>query len=834
MAIGNTTSTGMFSILGRYWRIGVILIATVVAASLAFLYSVNPLRPIPEGTLRIGFEQNPPLQFHTADGLAGVGVEAVSEAAKRSGLRVQWVETGVSSEESFRKGLVDLWPVMADLQERRRFVHFTRPWLHSGHALLLPSGSPIPGREFAGRIGLFRLPLHVAMAHRRFPLAQLVQFPLATEVLSEVCKGTVAAGFLEFRTALSTLQAKPAECAAITIRTQILPDLTNQLAIASTFEAAGAADKIRNEIGSMFGDGSMALIMAKYSYYGLVDTWAAYDSLESVQRERRLTLGISALVILLAVIIWRYFSARQRRRTEMALRESEERFRNMADSAPVLIWLSGPDKVLTFFNKTWLDFVGRKVEQELNNGWVQGVHPDDVDQCFASYCAAFDAHERFHIECRLRRADGEYRWMLCSGVPRYAADGSFAGYIGTDIDITDLRRAQEEAVARQKLESLGVLAGGVAHDFNNLLGSILMTTELILSQLPVDSPVCGDVEAISTVATRAAEIVTQMMAYAGKESLEFEPVDVSQLVAEMLQLLKISITKCAVLRVSLPERLPAISANAAQLRQVVMNLITNASEAIGENGGVITVSTSTVRFDGGPSAGNISELPSGDYLRVEVSDTGCGMTEEVRGKMFDPFFTTKSPGRGLGLSAVQGIIRTHGGTINVVSAPGHGSCFEILMPCNSEAARKRRDVALCGEADGQSSHWCVLVIEDEDALRVTVSKMLRKNGLTVFEAANGKDGTELFRGSGPSIDAVLLDMTLPEMSGPEVLRALRHIRPDVKVIITSAYSQSYVETAIAGQLPYRYIRKPYRLDELLGLLRNICSDDKRVATQASE
>jgi len=168
----------------------------------------------------------------------------------------------------------------------------------------------------------------------------------------------------------------------------------------------------------------------------------------------------------------------ERRQAGAALRESEERFRNMADSAPVLIWLTGPDKVLSFFNKTWLDFVGRTLEQELNNGWVQNVHPDDVDQCFGSYSAAFDARQRFHIECRLRRADGEYRWMLCSGIPRYAADGSFAGYVGTDIDITDLRRAQEAALSRQKLESLGVLAGGIAHDFNNLLGSILATRNL--------------------------------------------------------------------------------------------------------------------------------------------------------------------------------------------------------------------------------------------------------------------------------------------------------------------------------------------------------------------
>src|SRR5262249_37757516 len=163
-------------------------------------------------TLRIGFEQNPPLQLHTADGLAGLGVETVSEAAKRAGLRLQWVETGVSSEESFRRGLVDLWPVMVDLPERHRLVHFTRPSMHSGHAVLVRSGSPVPDRDFPGRIGLFRLPLHIRMTERRFPHAQLIKFPVAAEVLKELCKGTIDAGFLEFRTALNTLQAKPGEC----------------------------------------------------------------------------------------------------------------------------------------------------------------------------------------------------------------------------------------------------------------------------------------------------------------------------------------------------------------------------------------------------------------------------------------------------------------------------------------------------------------------------------------------------------------------------------------------------------------------------------------------
>ncbi len=372
-----------------------------------------------------------------------------------------------------------------------------------------------------------------------------------------------------------------------------------------------------------------------------------------------------------------------RRRAEGALRESDERFRYIADSAPVMIWAHGPDKAQRFYNKQVSTFTGRTIDDLIDQGCVPSIHPEDRDRCAALYLQSWDARQGFQIHYRMRRADGEYRWVMTTAVPRQF-DATQAGLVGTIIDITDLQRAHEQKLKASKLESVGVLAAGIAHDFNNLLGTIFGEADLALSELPEDSAARDNVERITAIAVRASEIVHLLMAYAGDRNQEKAVVHLSAVVTEMLRLLKGSISKKTVLKTDLcPDVLPVL-ANPTQMRQVILNLISNAAEAIDAGEGTITVSTCQIRVDPESTVWPPGNLPPGDYVRLAIEDTGCGMTEEAQAKVFDPFYTTKFLGRGLGLAVVQGIVRSHSGTIHVVSAPGKGSIFEILLPCLEE------------------------------------------------------------------------------------------------------------------------------------------------------
>ena len=569
--------------------------------------------------------------------------------------------------------------------------------------------------------------------------------------------------------------------------------------------------------------------------------WGIPQSLlppDSVIRFRELTfwqqyksrIAAVGLVLLFQTILIGTLLVERRRalRIAAALQESEARFRNMADTAPVLIWVSGPDKLCTFFNKAWLTFAGRSMEQELGNGWAARLHPDDLDRWSTTYSFSFSSHFPFQMEYRLRGTDGEYRSFLCAGVPRFKKDGGFAGYIGSSLDITDLKRAQETVLVGQKLESMGQLASGIAHDFNNLLGGILTSAELALTERAESLDCDEELLRIKAAALAGAQIVRELMIFGARDNPAFEPVDCSLLAREMIQVLKVSISKSATLTTDLADNLGMVYGNAAQIRQLIMNLVINASQAIGERKGKIRVATRTLSRDRGAPRPALADLPEDDYLELEVSDTGSGMTEDVKARIFDPFFTTKREGRGLGLAVVQGIVRTHGGAINVASAPGAGTRIRVFLPCmaTGETADDDEESSRRSSGEYQFGFDTILIIEDEELLRQAASKLLRRRGFTVIEAADGIAGIELFLANQARLGTVLLDMTLPGKTGAVVLNELQRIDPDVKVILTSAYGREQVQSLLGGLRACGYIQKPYRLAELEKALQK-CADEMR-------
>jgi PAS domain S-box-containing protein len=420
-------------------------------------------------------------------------------------------------------------------------------------------------------------------------------------------------------------------------------------------------------------------------------------------RVSNVDLGPSALTLAVSILISRISS--DHRRIEMSLRqanekldeqvrqrtavlaESERRFRTVADAAPVLIWSSTPDKLCDYFNKPWLEFTGRTLEQELSNGWMEDVHPDDLERICAIYTTSVDARRPFSMEYRLRRNDGQYRLVVDNGVPRLSVDGAFDGYIGSCFDITERKEASARLQEAAKLESLGVLAGGIAHDFNNLLLGILGNSSLASEMLPPVHPARAILDDVVSASEKAAALIRQMLAYAGKVRFVGKAIDLSELVREIGRMVQVTIPKNVHLRFELATDLPPIDGDPSQIQQVIMNLVINGVEACDpELGGSVTVATfvQPVEEEYSKTVFAAEALSPGNYVCLEVQDTGCGMDEQTQAKIFDPFFTTKFTGRGLGLSAVIGIVRGHKGAIKVYSTPGKGAAFKVLLPVVSE------------------------------------------------------------------------------------------------------------------------------------------------------
>jgi nitrogen-specific signal transduction histidine kinase/CheY-like chemotaxis protein len=381
------------------------------------------------------------------------------------------------------------------------------------------------------------------------------------------------------------------------------------------------------------------------------------------------------------------------------------------------------------------------------------------------------------------------------------------------MDITERKRSEESFREMQKLESLGLLAGGIAHDFNNLLTGIIGNASMLETEFSATSPQGELTRCLMDAAERMARLTSQMLAYSGRGRFVVEPVNLSRHVIQIVSLIQASIPKTVELRLSLDNNLPIIEADASQLQQVIMNLVINAAESIASSQGVVEVGTSAREVREQELLANVTrQTPSGgQYVVLTVRDNGVGMDSATQARIFDPFFTTKFTGRGLGLAAVLGIVRGHGGLLTVDSTMGAGTTFRVFFPVAQGLPGETANPTVAFEQGSGT----VLVVDDEELVRTTAKAALSRAGYRVLLASNGQEAVDLFAARSSEIDLVVLDMTMPVMGGEEALQHLAKARPDVVVLASSGYNEEEAQHRFGSRIK-GFLQKPYTAGQLTG------------------
>ncbi len=507
------------------------------------------------------------------------------------------------------------------------------------------------------------------------------------------------------------------------------------------------------------------------------------------------------------------------KRADEALRESEARYRLLFEANPHPMWVYEIESLrFLAVNAAAIAHYGYTREEFLNMAIKDIRPPEDVSALLANVASVDEGLDEAGVWRHLKRDGSLIDVEICSHVLEF--DGRRAELVLAH-DVTERLRATVErdkldrkVQETQKLESLGVLAGGIAHDFNNLLTAILGNASIAQMELPPGSSVQDCLEHINEASLRAADLCKQMLAYSGRGRFVVQTLDLGELVEQTAQMLQISISKKAVLRYRLEKGLPPVEADATQLRQVIMNLVINASEAIGDTSGVISISTGLTRVDSDYLHGTLMgpDLPVGDYVFLEVSDSGCGMSAETKAKIFDPFFTTKFTGRGLGLAAVLGIVRGHKGAMKVYSEVGRGTNFKVLFPAS--AGTGETATALPAAIPVWRGQGTVLVVDDEETMRSTVARMMRLIGLDPLLAADGREAVEIFRANPAQFALVLLDLTMPHMDGEQTFTELRRLRSDVRVVLMSGFNAHEALVRFNGKGLASFLQKPFTIGSL--------------------
>jgi PAS domain S-box-containing protein len=506
-------------------------------------------------------------------------------------------------------------------------------------------------------------------------------------------------------------------------------------------------------------------------------------------------------------------------------RAEADRYRRLVEGAQAIPWEADPrTNRFTYVGPQATRLLGFPRDEWYVPGfWAARLHPEDRDRGLALDQKEQAAGRDHTMECRLIATDGSVVWVLnLVTIAHHEGEPLVSGFL---IDVTERKRAEEEKSEferslqeTQKLESLGVLAGGLAHDFNNLLTSVLGFATLTTERLPADSPLREFLKRIEEAGRRGADLCQQMLAYAGRNKLVIGLIDLSSLVRDLDRLIHAAVSTRATIQLDLAPSLPLVEGDAAQMRQLLLSLVTNASEALGTGTGTVRIATGLARnaLPALPSVGG-APATSADWIFLEVSDTGSGMSPETQARIFEPFFTTKFVGRGLGLAAVQGIVRAHHGAVVVESSPGKGSRFRILLPARATSPGAAGATSPKQQSDGKVR---VLVVEDDDGARELVRMVLEESGYEVLAAENARKGLEQFRAASP-VGLVLLDVAMPGMTGLQALDELRQLAPQLPILLMSGYSSTELVYHDDGQGHTAFLQKPFGATDLVTAVRQM-------------
>jgi PAS domain S-box-containing protein len=490
------------------------------------------------------------------------------------------------------------------------------------------------------------------------------------------------------------------------------------------------------------------------------------------------------------------------------------------DSARRIVgWNSGAEKI---FGYTEPEILGRDcsclyIPEDIRK---EGIRP-----------TLQEADQQGWVESEGWRVRKDGTRFFATGVLASLGRGAVREYGILIRDVTEPRRSAEALRQAQKLESIGVLAGGIAHDFNNLLAGILLGVAQAKSSLPPDHSAFADLEVAEHCSQRAAELTTQLLAYAGKGKFVITRFDLSALVSEMLPLIGASISKAVQLKLFLAPELPWIEGDASQIRQVVMNLIINGAEAIGDGGGIVRISTGMTDHLRSPDEITVAAEKPRSEVYMDVKDSGSGMNDATKAKIFDPFFTTKFAGRGLGLAAVAGIVRGHMGRLEVESVPGEGTTFTVSFPAVEPIVTQvvERPPSVVAPRAGT-----LLFVDDEPVLRNMGKRVLENSGYSVLLAENGREAVEIFQHHSSEIVTVLLDIAMPVMGGSEAFRLIREIRPEVPIILMTGFDEDSAREDLGASVRLGFMQKPYSVDTLVAAVRASIEEQARDAADITE